>query len=79
MFSLQIYKELAAQKKEKEDREKANQPRERNYAEEQAKAVELLREKEAEMSARCELPPPSSIPTCILHNTFHCIVFIVVK
>jgi len=43
---VKIYKELAAQKKEKEDRAKASAPRERDYDKEQREQVEKLRESE---------------------------------
>jgi len=44
----QIYRELAEQKKEKEDRSNANQPKERDYEKEQKEIVEKTREKEAQ-------------------------------
>jgi len=40
---VEIYQELAAQKKAKEDRQKENAPRERNYAKEQLEIVEKVR------------------------------------
>lgn len=43
---VKIYKELAEQKKDKADREKANQPRKRDYDAEHAEAVVAAREKE---------------------------------
>lgn len=43
---VQIYKELAEQKKEKEDRENANKPKERDYEKEQAERIAKEREKE---------------------------------
>jgi hypothetical protein len=48
----QIYKELAEQKKEKEDREKAMRPRERNYEEEHGASVSSTRSKESELAER---------------------------
>ena len=42
----EIYRELAQQKKEKEDRENANKPKERDYDKEQKEAVEAIRSKE---------------------------------
>jgi len=42
----QIYKELAQQKKEKEDRANVNAPRKRDYEAEHAAAIALAREKE---------------------------------
>lgn len=47
---IEIYRELAEQKKEKADREKANQPRERDYEAEQAESISLIREKEQELN-----------------------------
>jgi protein TilB len=44
----EIYRELAAQKKEKEDRDNANKPRERDYEKEQKEAIEAVRAKEEE-------------------------------
>ena len=44
----EIHRELAAQKKEKEDRENANKPRQRDYEKEQKEAVEAVRAKEEE-------------------------------
>ncbi|CAM9468839.1 unnamed protein product [Chrysoparadoxa australica] len=43
-----IYKEMAEQKQEQENRKKENMPKERNFEEEQAKAVARAREREAE-------------------------------
>ena len=40
---VEIYKELAAQKKEKEDRSKVNMPKERNYEKEQRETLEKIR------------------------------------
>ena len=40
---VEIYQELAAQKKAKEDRQKENAPRERNYTKEQLEIVEKVR------------------------------------
>jgi hypothetical protein len=48
----QIYKELAQQKKEKEDREKANLPKQRDYDREQAEKVEQIRKLEEELGER---------------------------
>jgi len=48
----EIYRELAQQKKEKEDRENANKPRERDYEAEQAAAIEATRLKEEEAGER---------------------------
>ena len=48
----EIYRELAQQKKEKEDRENANKPRERDYDAEQAAAIEATRLKEEEAGER---------------------------
>lgn len=45
---IEIYKELAEQKKEKADREKANQPRERDYEKEHAVSLQNLRQIENE-------------------------------
>jgi len=47
-----IYRELARQKKEKEDRDKENQPRERDFDKEQKEAVEAIRKKEEESGER---------------------------
>jgi len=47
-----IYRELAKQKKEKEDRDKQNHPRERNYEKEQQAAVGEIRRKEEESGER---------------------------
>lgn len=52
VYISQIYRELAAQKKEKADREKANQPRDRNYEKEQADAIAAIRQKEEEAGER---------------------------
>lgn len=49
---VEIYKELAKEKKEKEIREKANHPKERDYEKEQKEAVEVLRRKEEETGER---------------------------
>ena len=46
---VEIYRELAEQKKEKEDRDKVNQPKERDYEKEQADTIELIRKKENEI------------------------------
>jgi protein TilB len=46
----EIYRELAQQKREKEERDNANKPRERNYEKEQKEAVEAIRAKEEEES-----------------------------
>jgi len=51
----EIYRELAQQKKEKEDRENANRPRERNYEAEHASALEEVRRKEEEASGEREI------------------------
>lgn len=48
----QIYRELAQQKKEKEDQENANKPRNRDYVLEQSKAIEEVRKKEEEAGER---------------------------
>jgi len=48
----QIYKELAQQKKEKEDRAKANAPRQRDTELEQKQSVEEVRKKEEIVSER---------------------------
>lgn len=45
---VEIYKELAQQKKEKEDREKANQPKERDYDKEHKESLTIIRAKELE-------------------------------
>jgi protein TilB len=52
---VEIYKELAAQKKEKEDRAKANQPRERNSAKEHCESVEQLRHAEKAIKGRISI------------------------
>jgi hypothetical protein len=41
---------LAQQKKEKEDKENANKPRERDFVKEQADAIAAVRQKENETS-----------------------------
>jgi hypothetical protein len=46
MFVAQMYREIAQQKKEKEDRAKANAPRERDYEAEHSAAVESQRKRE---------------------------------
>lgn len=46
----EIYRELAQQKKEKEERDNANKPKERDYEKEQKEAVEAIRAKEEEES-----------------------------
>lgn len=46
---VKIYKELAQQKKEKEDREKVNAPKERDYEKEQREAIESTRKKEEDI------------------------------
>ena len=48
----QIYKELAQQKKEKEDRAKVNAPKERDYETEQRIAVEETRKKEEQIDEK---------------------------
>lgn len=45
--SLQIYQELAQQKKEKEERGNVNAPKQRDYEKEQVQTVTQIREKEA--------------------------------
>ena len=45
----EIYRDLAQQKKEKADRDKAQQPRERDYEKEQLESIEATRTKEAEL------------------------------
>jgi hypothetical protein len=45
---LQIYQELAQQKKEKEDRANVNAPKKRDFEAEQAESIKSVREKEAE-------------------------------
>lgn len=49
---VEIYKELAEQKKEKADREAANAPRQRDYEKEQAEALAAIRKKEEENGER---------------------------
>lgn len=51
----EIYRELARQKAEKEERENANKPKERDYAAEQAAALEAVRRKEEEESGEREI------------------------
>jgi hypothetical protein len=46
---LQIYQELAQQKKEKEDRANVNAPKKRDYEAEQEESIKAIREKEAEL------------------------------
>lgn len=48
-WNIQIYQELAQQKKEKEEREKVNKPKERDYEKEQVLSVAEIRAKESEM------------------------------
>lgn len=50
---LQIYRELAQQKKEKEDAAAANLPRVRNYEKEQKEKIDEVRRKEEESGERC--------------------------
>ena len=45
-----IYRELAAQKREKAERDKANMPRERDYEKEQQASIETIRRKEEDES-----------------------------
>lgn len=49
---VEIYRELAEQKKEKADRETANAPRQRDYEKEQAEALAAIRKKEEETGER---------------------------
>ena len=49
---VEIYRELAEQKKEKADREAANAPRQRDYEKEQAEALAAIRKKEEESGER---------------------------
>jgi len=49
---VEIYKELAEQKKEKADREAANAPKQRDYEKEQAEALAAIRIKEEETGER---------------------------
>jgi protein TilB len=49
---VEIYKELAEQKKEKADREAANAPKQRDYEKEQAEALAAIRKKEEETGER---------------------------
>ena len=51
----EIYRELARQKAEKEERENANKPKERDYVAEQAAALEAVRRKEEEESGEREI------------------------
>lgn len=46
---VKIYQELAQQKREKEEREKTNAPKERDYEAEHAQSVESVRKKESEL------------------------------
>ena len=48
----QIYQELAQQKKEKEDRERQNAPKQRNYEKEHADSLRAIREKEEAAGVR---------------------------
>jgi uncharacterized protein YkuJ len=53
---IQIYRELAQQKKAKEDAQAANLPRERNFEKEQKDSVAEVRQKEEEETDhRCVL------------------------
>lgn len=47
---VKIYQELAQQKREKEEREKTNAPKERDYEAEHAQSVETVRKKESELA-----------------------------
>lgn len=49
---MQIYQELAQQKKEKEDRANVNAPKKRDYEQEQAESIKAMREKEGEVEPR---------------------------
>ena len=49
---VEIYKELAEQKKEKADREASNAPRQRDYVKEQVDALAAIRKKEEETGER---------------------------
>jgi hypothetical protein len=53
--SPKIYQELAQQKKEKEDRERANAPKERNYELEHAKSLQDVRSKESSIDEKYAL------------------------
>ena len=44
-----MYKEIAQQKKEKEDRERANMPKERDYEKEHLENLENIRNKEKDL------------------------------
>lgn len=46
---VEIYRELAQQKKEKEDRERANQPKERDFEREQSESIAAARRLESEL------------------------------
>jgi hypothetical protein len=52
LVTYQIYRELAQQKKEKEDNASANLPRVRNYENEQKAKIEEIRRKEEESGER---------------------------
>eukprot|EP01041_Mallomonas_annulata_P009334 gene9334-19376_t len=49
---VEMYRELAQQKKEKEDREKVNMPKERNYEKEHKESTESIRSKESELDEK---------------------------